>query len=1000
MPSLADPSWLLLTLLIAPLGWLLLRFARTMPRLRRWVAVGVRLALLAVLSLLLAGASSVRETNRLAVILVVDVSESVDRYATAGSDDQGRPVAMRAEVDRILRQLDQARGPDDLLGIVAFAERPVAIATPTMASIADRAIEPIPSDGTDIAAALDFARSLVPPDATGRILLITDGNETTGDAVAAAERAAIGPIPVRVDALPVEYRVTGETIVEAVVPPARAPADSSVPVRVEIATTQGTTGTLRLFRDGTEVDLEPGSPATGRRIELPAGRHVVLVESPVGSGRLSRFRAVFEPDRAGADGFAGDAQLDNNAAEAFTISPGLGRVLVVTASSQSPSAGTTNITDALDGSTRDVQTTDASALPADLLELQNYDLVILNNVPADEVSERAQRALAAHVTEAGAGLVMVGGRASFGAGGWAGTPLEPILPVHLDLGERLVERRTAIVFVLDSSGSMGANVGGSFRSQQEIANSAAAGAAATLGANDLVGVVAFSSTARWVVPLEANNNPAQTSAAINSISSGGGTDLPPALALAREALRPVEAAVKHVIVLSDGRSIGAESLPAIAQGMAEDGINVSTISVGDKSDLETMFAVAENGGGIHYPVTNPNVLPRVFVRAVRLIRDPLIKEGDIGVRRLTTATPLLDPAESVPGVSGLVLTRFREDPTVVNVLATSEDEPVLAHWNAGLGRVAAFTPDAREWSRSWITEGSFDRLWSRIAQSISRPAGASDLELATTITDGRLTARLTAADDRGNPLDALTVRANIYTPEGQPVPVVLEQVAPGEYAGSIPAPQAGSYIAVVRPTGPDGPMLPALGGTTQTSSLEHRRLQSDRARVEQIAQAAGGSTLDAATLAPAAFFDRSTIEPRRAHSPLRDELLVLALALLLLDVAARRVAWDRYFGERTARVSAAATGETDIAALRAATKRARQTQSTALTEADASAVATEARRRRAEARRTAASGPPEANEPPPAAPPRIKVIEQSDAPEDQGLLAAKRRARERFKNDD
>ncbi|MEO1512569.1 MAG: VWA domain-containing protein, partial [Planctomycetota bacterium] len=470
----------------------------------------------------------------------------MDRYATAGTDDQGRPLPVRNEINRIVRQLDQARGPDDLLGIVAFAERPIAIATPTTASLADRVIEPIPSDGTDIASAIDFARSLVPPDATGRILLITDGNETTGSSTAAAERAATGLTPVRVDAIPVEYRVTGETIVEAVVPPARAPGESTVPVRVEIATTQGTRGIVRLFRDDAEIDLEPRSPATGRRVELPPGRHVVLLEAPIGAGRLSRFRAVFEPDDGVAGQFAGDAQLDNNTAEAFTISPGLGQVLVVTPSSEGPTAGTPNITQALADATRAVQTTDASALPTDLLELQDYDLVILNNVPADEVSDRAQRALAAHVTEAGAGLVMVGGRASFGAGGWAGTPLEPILPVHLDLGERLVERRTAIVFVLDSSGSMGAGVGGSFRSQQEIANAAAAGAAATLGPTDLVGVVAFSSSARWVVPLAENDDPGATSAAINGITSGGGTDLPPALALAREALAPVEAAVKHV----------------------------------------------------------------------------------------------------------------------------------------------------------------------------------------------------------------------------------------------------------------------------------------------------------------------------------------------------------------------------------------------------------------------------------------------------------------------
>ncbi|MEO1535864.1 MAG: hypothetical protein AAFS11_09965, partial [Planctomycetota bacterium] len=417
---------------------------------------------------------------------------------------------------------------------------------------------------------------------------------------------------------------------------------------------------------------------------------------------------------------------------------------------------------------------------------------------------------------------------------------------------------------------------------------------------------------------------------------------------------------------------------------------------------DTMFAVAERGGGIHYPVTNPNILPRVFVRAVRLIRDPLIKEGDIPVRRLTSATPLLDPAEAVPGITGLVLTRFREDPTVVNVLSTGEDEPVLAHWNAGLGRVAAFTSDARDWSRAWIASGSFDSLWSRIAQSIARPAGGSDLELATTITDGQLEARLTAADAEGNPLDALTVRSTIYTPSGEAVPIVLDQVAPGEYAASIPAPQAGNYIAVVRPSGSEGPMLPALGGTTQTSSLEHRSLQSNLAAVEQIAAAANGSVFTVDSLVPADLFDRSSIEPRKAESPLRDELLIIALALLLLDVAARRVAWDRFLGERTAPLATAGSTETDLSSLRAATQRAKQRQDTALTDADAADVARAARRRRAEARKAKAAPPPKAEsapKPQPPKPAKPKVVEEDTANEDGGLLAAKRRARERFNQD-
>ncbi|MEO1583819.1 MAG: VWA domain-containing protein [Planctomycetota bacterium] len=1014
MPTLAQPTWLLLALLAIPLGLVLIRYARSMTHIRRWAAALVRLALLAALALLLADASRVDETDRLAVVVLVDASDSIERFGSGGTDDAGRPIAVREAVRGALRQIEQARGPDDLVGVVAFGGSALAVATPTTADVSDRPLDVSVADGTGIAAAIDFARALLPPDASGRLLLITDGNETSGDAVAAAERAAAGTSPVRIDAIPIEYRVTGETIVQAITPPARAPSDTTVPVRVEIASTNGTTGTLRLERDGTEIDADPSAPGTGRRLSLGPGRHVILLDAPVGSGRLSRFKATFEPDGEGPGRYAGDAQLDNNSAEAFTLSPGMGQVLLVR-SSTSSAAQTTQLTRALESSTRAVQIVDATAIPTDVLGLQDYDLIILDNVPADEVAQRAQSALAVHVTEAGAGLVMVGGRASFGAGGWAGTPIEPILPVHLDLGERLVERRTAIVFVLDSSGSMGSGVGGSFRSQQQIANAAAAGAAATLGPTDLVGVVSFSSDARWVVDLAENAEPARTGAAINAIASGGGTNLPPALELARQALAPVEAAVKHVIVLSDGRSNGAEELPDLAKRMADEGINVSAISVGDSADLDTMFQVAELGGGVHYPVTNPNVLPRVFVRAVRLVRDPLIKEGEIPVARRSAASSLIEPADALPPLAGIVLTRFRDDPTVINAIATGEDEPVLAHWNAGLGRVAAYTADHDGWSRPWIAAGTFDRLWARIAQTIARPSGSSGLELNTEIIDGELNATLIATDDAGAAIDGLTVRANIYKPDGSVEPVVLDQIAPGEYAATIPAGEPGNYIAIVRPASNGGPLQPVLGGATGADSLEYRRLASDRPRVERIARAAGGDIRSLESLNAAELFDRTGVPPRRAQTPLRDELLILTLALLLLDVAARRIAWDRFLGDRAATANEADAASVDLSAIR---RTARSTSDAdrrvTLSDEDAAAVAREARRKRSEARRkqrpaAEPSEAPQAPAPPPAGGhPRPKITEepntqpkqkagsQADRDEPGGLLAAKRRARDRF----
>ncbi|MEM8756868.1 MAG: VWA domain-containing protein [Planctomycetota bacterium] len=1018
--GLTDPLWLAVVLLLVPLAAVVLGRRSPIRGARRAVALVCRFLLLAAIALVLADASTVRETNRLAVVVVIDASESVDRFAGPVEVEPGSREPFRSALESFLRIADENRGPDDLLGVVTFGGRAVAVATPTTGSIEGRSFErPLP-DGTDIGRALDLAAALVPSDAAGRIVLISDGNATSGDALGAALRLAGGAGSgsgdgVRIDTAAVPYSVAGETVVESVTVPGRAAPGTRVPVRIEIASTQGGNGRLRLFQNGVEIDISPDNDGAPLPVSLSPGRQVVLAEALLGSRRMNRFVVEYEPDASGsvASAFTGDAQLDNNAAEAFTLTSGAGSIVIVDQyENGEPTPAAANLARAMQTASDRIEVVSPESLPTDLLSMQDYDLVVLNNVPADAVAAESQAALAAHVTRVGCGLIMVGGRSSFGAGGWAGTPIEPLLPLHLDLSERLVERRTALVFVLDRSGSMGSTVGGTFRSQQAIANEAAAGAAATLGPTDLVGVVAFSNEADWVVPLAENENVEQTAEAIRGISSNGGTNVLPALQLAAEALRPVEAAVKHVIVLSDGRSRSADALPEFAQTMADEGINVSTISVGDNADTETMFLVAETGGGIHYAVTNPSVLPRVFVRAVRTIRDPLIKEGDFETVSLGSAgvSGVTAPYSGWPGLRGLVLTRFREDPTALAPLATDEGDPVLAHWNAELGRVGAYTADAAAWAPAWVGWADFARFWSGFARQMSRPPGNPNLELDTSIADGRFEIRVAAVDAEGQSINGLSAEATVFSPSGESRRVRLDQVGPGAYEAAVPARETGSYVAIVRAGDGDAALAPVIGGATRGDSVEYRRLTPDERLLEAVAEAGGGERVSLDRETAASLFDRRDIEPKRAETPLRPWLLAVTLLLAVLDIAARRISWDRFF-ERAPRDAQGV--EQPVSVATRIRKRERAVDpSVALSETDADRVAMEARQRRRRqrvdnAQPQRADTTPSATDPP-ARPPVIVPDEpyepndpEKDDPDDgaSGLLAAKRRARDRYRGD-
>src|SRR5690606_1986812 len=247
-------------------------------------------------------------------------------------------------------------------------------------------------------------------------------NQTAGDALAAARelagRSAIrGPVPI--DVAPIALDASNEVMIEAVDAPPRAPVQATITVRVTLLATAPAAGTLTLLHSSgagpaEPLDINGPEPGVSRRLELDPGRTVERLRVELPPGHTHQFRAVFEPDRVETPqgiAVAGDTRAENNAGEAFTYSPGKGSVLLV--DGVNAGAGTT-LGRVLRDAGIEVTTLAPEGLPDTLLALQGYDLIILENVPADAVGEEAQRALTDHVRQMGAGLVMVGGPDSFG----------------------------------------------------------------------------------------------------------------------------------------------------------------------------------------------------------------------------------------------------------------------------------------------------------------------------------------------------------------------------------------------------------------------------------------------------------------------------------------------------------------------------------------------------------------------------------------------------------
>ena len=96
----------------------------------------------------------------------------------------------------------------------------------------------------------------------------------------------------------------------------------------------------------------------------------------------------------------------------------------------------------------------ASGAPNDFADLQSYDLVMIDNVPATDLSPEQMKLLSSYVRDFGGGFIMLGGDQAFGLGGYFRTPIEDILPVQCDFQKEKENPSLGMLLVMDRSGSM------------------------------------------------------------------------------------------------------------------------------------------------------------------------------------------------------------------------------------------------------------------------------------------------------------------------------------------------------------------------------------------------------------------------------------------------------------------------------------------------------------------------------------------------------------------
>ncbi len=864
--QLGAPAWLLL-LAAAPAVFVVrLGSLADFSRGQLLLQAAVRTALLFLMALVLARPALHSEAVAVSVVAVADVSDSVTDRDLEGARGFLAEVE-RAADPRRFRLIRFARWPEEV----------VATQPPTTAALGR--LPPLAGAGTDIALGLGLGYGLIEPGTIPRILLLSDGRATGGDTLAEAERAAARGVRIFFRHL-ADASLAGDVAIDGLTAPDEIRPHGSFEIEVRVLASHDGQVTLRLEQDG-----RPHLPEPERRVALRAGTTTVAWTTRIDQPGTSVYRArIVAADR--------NHRTENDEGTLAVAAQGRPRVLLV----QDEPGAAAAFARALEAESIDVEVRGPRGAPA-RADLEPVDLVVLSDVPRSELTDRQMRALESYVRDGG-GLLVAGGPGSFGSGGYAGTRIEPLLPVRIDLPGRREEATLALALVIDKSGSMSG-------ARMDLTKEAARATAEMMAPEDQIAIVVFDSQAAPLVRLQRAANRGHIRTGIARLQPSGGTNILAGLRDGLEELYPAQAKKKHVILLSDGQS-QYDDLPELVDDAVAAHITISAVGVGDGADQTMLRTIAARGGGRFYHTRDPASIPRIFTReTAELSRSSIVEEPTTA--RIARRAEMLAgiPFESAPPLRGYVAARPR--PSADLILTTGKGEPLFARWQIGLGQVAAWTSDLKaRWAVDWIRWPSFGKFWAQAARSTMRRRATHRLPMRTTLDGETVSVTIDAVgpDDRFmTGLRGDVEATHTADPPGRRS-LPLMETAPGLYQAAFPAGPPGALLlsaklaradalppvvqAGGRLTIPFAPELrPAAAATAadgEAASAGAAARLSSRPLLEAIATRTGGREASSAAAVMDPGPDRVT-----ALRPIRTPLLLAALALFLLDVLLRRV---------------------------------------------------------------------------------------------------------------
>lgn len=850
MPISFDKPLFLLVWLLIPLLWLMMRrsFLQGSARRHRRLIGAARSVLLLVLGFALADPRLMTRSDQVNVLFCLDVSQSVGREHITAAEE-------------FMRQAVTGMNPEDLAGLVVFGKHPSL----EISLSSDFELRPIRSDVntnfTNIHEALQFAIGKLPQQGKNKIVLFSDGNENLQRAVDMAYLAASLGIEIHLVPLGSWYG-QGEVFLEKLETPAAISLETPFEIRIAIVSSVEQPGELVLLRNQTLL--------TTQSVNLQPGKNVVVFSDLLSEPGLFLYKAVINA--------AQDVFFQNNEGLSFIKGTRKAHILYLSEETALDPLADTLTAQGLHLVRK--QLTDLSGSIYDLLE---YNAIILNNISGQPMSFTIMENMKTYVKDMGGGLIMIGGDQSFGAGAYKKTPIEDALPVFMDAPTDLKFSALCLIFVIDKSSSMTTRYAG--KSKLEMAKIAAFSSIELLNPTDRVGILAFDSTFKWIVPIMNAMYRQEIADRLTQIKEGGGTILYPALEDAFNVLQGTKAARKHIIILSDGMTDQAD-FETLVKSMNAAEISVSTVSIGTGADLNLMRSIARWGNGRSYYTEDPTTIPRIFTGETQIVSKELISE------KTFLPTPMMPhdmlqgiQTDAFPPLYGQVITYPKPG---ANVLLNTSQGPLLAAWQYGLGRSAAFTSDlSGRWGKEWVQWEQYGQFAAQMVKWAQR----KDTSQNYTATIERIGEQgiftVDVTDAQNQFVNNLNLKVNLLAPSEQSQTLALAQIAPGRYQTTFPAEEIGDYYVSVFAGQSEKAGPPEVFGFGVPYTDEFSTTGVNTAVLDQLAALTNG-TIRSLDNIPRDLFtvQRENKEQGKALWPF---VTMGFLALLLMDVALRKV---------------------------------------------------------------------------------------------------------------